>query len=833
MPVNPTPPVESAARPTLKPGRRWARVARARLGHHARRTWTWFARRERSSSIDRAMTDAEQKGLGFHLRVRLALLTVVAVSLVAYYAPARSIPGLLVVTTFAASGLAQYLLGRRYGRPVFWAGVFSIFEAALFIGVILTPITFPASWPPQMQLRLPTVFYLFVYVAGTALSYSPRLVVWTGAVTIGFWGLGHQIMLRLPGTVSIHSPAIDKPGLSPIASLELYLDPLYVSDAAWRTQTVLLALLTAVLAAAVARSRGLLRRQVTDHLERASLSRYFSPNVVDALASAGAAGMAARRQPVAVLFADIRGFTHLSESLGTEATIELLTEFHQQVTRIVFDHRGTLEKYIGDAVMATFGTPSRGADDAGRALQCAWQLAEEAHRWSGERERRGLASVDIGIGVHYGEAVLGSIGDAHRLDFVVVGDTVNIESRLERLTRELDVELVVSNVLVPLQLDKANRTNSSQGMILLPDALIAVAKGAVDAAPPGHMVAVVRAGERGPSRDPEVDVDGVEPGGVGRRPDGVDVQASEQRQEARMVVDVVQVIHDDDQAFAGGAGPQPPECLAHLDDARAPAEHAAEAIGMHIVEPQELLGAFGPAIRGPQPLRPAPPGPGHPAQGLELQGPPLVEADHCHPRRTRPVQLADAFFFRSKAGSSEVFQVRMRWARSPSRRSSRRTHSSVIAGHSPRCRQYAASLGTVQAENGRPRSAGLDRAMSINSRIWGPVMIGRRPSGLAGRSKVRKPLSLNRCTPSSTMVTLQPTRSAASASAQPRATSALTRYRPWSRTGSRRSMTFACNNRRSLRVSVRSRTELAMLSPLGNSVCEQLHYSGQIKLDRH
>jgi hypothetical protein len=68
------------------------------------------------------MADAEQNGLGFHLHVRLALLAVVGVSLVAYYAPARSIPGLLVVTTFAAFGLAQYVLGRRYGRPVFWAG---------------------------------------------------------------------------------------------------------------------------------------------------------------------------------------------------------------------------------------------------------------------------------------------------------------------------------------------------------------------------------------------------------------------------------------------------------------------------------------------------------------------------------------------------------------------------------------------------------------------------------------------------------------------------------------------------------------------------------------
>ena len=114
------------------------------------------------------MADAEQNGLGLHLRVQLAVLAVVAVWLVAYYAPARSIPGVLLVATFAALGLTRYVLARRYGRPVFWAGVVSILEAALLIGVILTPITFPPKWPPQMQLRLTTVFYLFVYVAGSA-----------------------------------------------------------------------------------------------------------------------------------------------------------------------------------------------------------------------------------------------------------------------------------------------------------------------------------------------------------------------------------------------------------------------------------------------------------------------------------------------------------------------------------------------------------------------------------------------------------------------------------------------------------------------------------------
>ena len=399
-------------------------------------------------TIEAAIAVAERDGLRFHLRVRLAILVVVAVWLVVNYAPARAAHGLAVVAAFAGFGLLQYALGRWTGRPVLWAGVFSVFEVALLIGVLLLPITFPEDWPPQMQLRLPTVFYLFVYVAGTVLSYSPSLVIWTGALTTVGWGIGHQIMLRLPGSVTVQGPLIDKPSLSPTGSLAFYLDPHYVSDAAWRTQTVLLLLLTTVLAAAVARSRRLLRRQVVDHLARATLARYFSPNVVDVLANSGPTGMAQRRQPVAVMFADIRGFTTLSESLGTEGTMRLLQEFHDLVTSIVFEHGVTLEKYIGDAVMATFGTPAPGPDDASRALRCACALAAETSRWSAARGARGDAVVEIGMGLHYGEAMVGSIGDAQRLDYVVIGDTVNVASRLERLTRDLDTLIVVSDDLI-------------------------------------------------------------------------------------------------------------------------------------------------------------------------------------------------------------------------------------------------------------------------------------------------------------------------------------------------------------------------------------------------
>jgi class 3 adenylate cyclase len=331
---------------------------------------------------------------------------------------------------------------------VFWAGVFTVFEVALLVVVVLAPLTFPQNWPPQMQLRLVTVFYLFIYVAGAVLSYSPSLVVWTGALTAAAWGVGHYVMLRLPGTVTVHGPLIDRRGVSPTGLLALYLDPRFVSDAAWRTQTVLLLLLTLILAAAVSRSRSLLRRQVADHLARANLARYFSPNVVDVLASAGPTETAARQQRVAVLFADIRGFTRISETIGAARTMAFVQRFHERVTPVIFEHGGTLEKYIGDAVMATFGTPSPGLDDATRALHCAVRLAAETSRWSAERAARGERPVGIGIGVHYGNAVVGSIGDGQRLDYLVIGDTVNVTSRLERLTREIDAQIVVTDELV-------------------------------------------------------------------------------------------------------------------------------------------------------------------------------------------------------------------------------------------------------------------------------------------------------------------------------------------------------------------------------------------------
>jgi adenylate cyclase len=149
-----------------------------------------------------------------------------------------------------------------------------------------------------------------------------------------------------------------------------------------------------------------------------------------------------------VLFVDIVGFTRLAEASTPVQVISLLREFHGRVARVVFQNEGTLDKLIGDCAMATFGTPASGPTDATRAVTCCLAIAAEIDAWNAERRGSGLELIRIGIGAHFGRVVIGDIGDERRLEFAVLGDTVNVASRLEALTRTLSTTVLMSDDLV-------------------------------------------------------------------------------------------------------------------------------------------------------------------------------------------------------------------------------------------------------------------------------------------------------------------------------------------------------------------------------------------------
>ena len=180
--------------------------------------------------------------------------------------------------------------------------------------------------------------------------------------------------------------------------------------------------------------------------ERTNLSRYFSPNVVAQLSRNDEPLKQVQSHNVAVLFVDIVGFTRFAADRHPTEVIAFLRGFHQRMETEVFRHQGTLDKYLGDGLMATFGTPVAGPRDAANALACAQAMIAAMEIWNGERAAAGEEPLRLSVGVHFGPVVLGDIG-ANRLEYAVIGNTVNVASRLESLSRPLGARLVVSDHL--------------------------------------------------------------------------------------------------------------------------------------------------------------------------------------------------------------------------------------------------------------------------------------------------------------------------------------------------------------------------------------------------
>ena len=164
---------------------------------------------------------------------------------------------------------------------------------------------------------------------------------------------------------------------------------------------------------------------------RSNFERYFAPQLAERIASSPEAlRLGGDKRAVAVLFSDIRGFTALSETMNPDAMATLLTEYFTEMVECVFRHGGTLDKFIGDAVMAQWGAPIGSTDDADQAMAAAIDMMTELAKLNVHWQSQGRPTLQIGIGLNYGEAFAGNIGSERRLEFTVIGDTVNTASRL-------------------------------------------------------------------------------------------------------------------------------------------------------------------------------------------------------------------------------------------------------------------------------------------------------------------------------------------------------------------------------------------------------------------
>ncbi len=314
--------------------------------------------------------------------------------------------------------------------------------------------------PLAMQYRFDNFQYFFIILAAGTLAYSWRTVVaigsWTALIWTVGWIIAWWVATPIPGISQKVAAALQ--GYPDVAEL---LDP-NSFDIPQRIQQVIVFVMVAVtLGVSMRRLNRLLMSNAGLERERANLSRYFSPNVVDELSQNDEPLKQVRKADIAVLFIDIVGFTKFAAGRDPYEVIEVLRGFHARMEAEVFRHHGTLDKYLGDGLMATFGTPVATPLDASNALGCARAMVGVIDDWNQERLHAGEHDIHVGIGVHFGSVVLGDIG-ANRLEFAVIGDAVNVSAKLEAMTRDFNARIVVSEVVR----EQALRENPNGGALM-------------------------------------------------------------------------------------------------------------------------------------------------------------------------------------------------------------------------------------------------------------------------------------------------------------------------------------------------------------------------------
>jgi adenylate cyclase len=416
----------------------------------------------RNPHLARALEIEKMEGQRIATWARAAAMAVVGLLLIYVNPRWEMLYYEALLLLFVLIGIAQ-LRAARVGQS--FAELALIFADIVLLTLTLTvpnPLAADA-WPTAFQFHFNGFMYFYIFLAGATLAYSWRTVqglgVWTAVAWLG--GVGGVMLF---GATYPELAVRMREAMVGYERLFEIVDPNSVNFSARIQEITVFIIVASILGLKSRRASQLLMRQADLAAERANLSRYLPPSMVDELAHRNEPMGGVRSQEVAVLFADIVGFTRYAESHTPEDVISLLREFHAALEEVVFSHGGTLDKYMGDGLMASFGTPTPSPDDAANAISAAFAMQEAIARLNAVRSGTGLDPIRLSVGVHFGSVILGDIGNARRMEFAMLGDTVNVASRLEAVTRTLSCAVIVSDAAMKAISDTSLRERHRRAM---------------------------------------------------------------------------------------------------------------------------------------------------------------------------------------------------------------------------------------------------------------------------------------------------------------------------------------------------------------------------------
>ncbi|QQS10652.1 MAG: adenylate/guanylate cyclase domain-containing protein [Rhodospirillales bacterium] len=334
-----------------------------------------------------------------------------------------------VVGAYLALTIARIWLAHAR-RLRAWMLYVSVLADVVLLMTVIWSFHLKYAQPAAFYLKAPTLLYVFIFIALRALRFEARFVLFAGAAGAAGWAA--MLWYALSG----HGGPPNR-----TRNFIEYVTSNATLVGAEIDKIIAILLVTAILALAITRARRLLIRATTESAAAMDLSRFLDPAVARRIRGSEVriAPGSGEARDVTILTTDLRGFTRLSSDLSPDEVMRLLNDYQARICPAIQAAGGSIDKFLGDGILASFGAATPGGTYAADALRAADAVTAAVDAWNAERSAAGLPAVRVGMALASGRVLFGAVGDGDRLEYTVIGDAVNLAAKLEKHTKAENV----------------------------------------------------------------------------------------------------------------------------------------------------------------------------------------------------------------------------------------------------------------------------------------------------------------------------------------------------------------------------------------------------------